>query len=212
MKSSAASSISLEQIRAILQSFDLAASDPFCEQIRTYIDLLLRWNRRISLTAIDSPEEIVRTHFAESLLATKAVPNLLGRLADVGSGAGFPGLPLRMYIFGLHLTLIEPNAKKCAFLAEVVRTLDLQNVEIIQRRYEDVRTPDPPFDIVTARALGQFQEFADWAETVLSTHGTLMVWTGPDGKSELERKKSWKWRPPYVIPGSKHRLIVIGLR
>jgi 16S rRNA (guanine527-N7)-methyltransferase len=212
MNSPAASSIKSEQIRAILQSFGLAASDPFCEQIRTYIDLLLRWNRRISLTAIESPEEIVRTHFVESLLATKAVSELHGRLADVGTGAGFPGLPLRMYVPDLHLTLIEPNAKKCAFLAEAVRALELKNVEIFQRRYEDVRRPDPPFDIVTARALGQFQEFADWAESVLAPSGRVMVWTGQDGKSELECKKSWKWHPPYVIPGSKHRLIVVGSR
>ncbi len=212
MNSPAASSISPVQIRAILQSFDLAVSDSLCEQIRVYIELLLRWNRRISLTAIESPEEIVRTHFAESLLATKAVPDLHGRLADVGTGAGFPGLPLRMYIPDLHLTLIEPNAKKCAFLAEVIRALDLKAVEIIQRRYEDVRTPDPPFDIVTARALGQFQEFADWAESVLAPNGRVMVWTGPDGKSELERKKSWNWHLPYMIPGSKHRLIVVGSR
>ena len=114
-----ADSLSTQQIQSVLQSFELAASDPFCQQIRTYIELLLRWNRRISLTAIESPEEIVRSHFAESLLATKAVPNLHGRLADVGTGAGFPGLPLRMYIPDLQLTLIEPNAKKCAFLAEV---------------------------------------------------------------------------------------------
>lgn len=212
MNSPAASSLSPEQIRAILQSFELAVSDTLCEQIRMYIELLLRWNRRISLTAIESPEDIVRSHFAESLLAKKAAPSLHGRLADVGTGAGFPGLPLRMYIPDLHLTLIEPNVKKCAFLAEITRTLELKNVEIIQRRYDDVRTPDPPFDIVTARALGQFQEFVDWAETVLSPNGSVMVWTGPDGKSELERKKSWKWQAPYVIPGSKHRLIVVGTR
>jgi 16S rRNA (guanine527-N7)-methyltransferase len=205
-------SLPTQQIQIVLQSFEIAAADPLCEQTRTYIDLLLRWNRRISLTAIESPEEIVRTHFTESLLATKAVPDLHGRLADVGTGAGFPGLPLRMYIPDLHLTLIEPNAKKCAFLAEVIRTLELENVEIIQRRYEDVRRPDPPFDIVTARALGQFQEFAEWAESVLAPGGRVMVWTGPDGKSELERKKSWRWHPPYVIPGSKHRLIVVGSR
>jgi 16S rRNA (guanine527-N7)-methyltransferase len=212
MNSPAASSIKSEQISAILQSFDLAASEPLCEQIRTYIDLLLRWNRRISLTAIESPEQIVRSHFAEGLFATKCIPDLHGRLADVGTGAGFPGLPLRMYSPDLHLTLIEPNAKKCAFLAEAVRALELKNVEIIQRRYEDVRMPDPPFDTVTARAVGQFQEFADWAESVLAPSGRLMVWTGPDGKSELERSKSWKWHAPYVIPGSKHRLIVIGSR
>jgi len=205
-------SLPTQQIQIVLQSFEIAAADPLCEQIRTYIDLLLRWNRRISLTAIESPEEIVRTHFTESLLATKAVPDLHGRLADVGTGAGFPGLPLRMYIPDLHLTLIEPNAKKCAFLAEIVRALDLKAVDIIQRRYEDVRKPDPPFDIVTARALGQFQEFAEWAESVLAPDGRVMVWTGPDGKSELERKKSWRWHPPNVIPGSKHRLIVLGSR
>ena len=212
MNAQATNSLAKQQIRSILESFELTASDPLCEQIRTYIDLLLRWNRQISLTAIESPEEIVRTHFAECLLATKAAPNLHGRLADVGTGAGFPGLPLRMYIPDLQLTLIEPNAKKCAFLAEVIRALDLKAVEIIQRRYEDVRAPDPPFDIVTARALGQFQEFADWAESVLAPNGRVMVWTGPDGKSELERKKSWNWHLPYVIPGSKHRLIVVGSR
>lgn len=212
MNSQSAASPTAHEIQSVLHSFEICASDALCEQIRMYIELLLRWNRRISLTAIESPEEIVRSHFAESLLATKAVPNLHGRLADVGTGAGFPGLPLRMDIPDLQLSLIEPNAKKCAFLTEVVRALDLTSVEIIQRRYEDVRMPEPPFDIVTARALGQFREFVDWAETVLSPNGSVMVWTGPDGKSELERKKSWKWHAPYVIPASKHRLIVIGSR
>jgi len=212
MNPQAANSLTAQQIRSILESFELAAADPFCEQICAYIELLLRWNRRISLTAIESPEEIVRTHFAESLLAIKAVPNLHGRLADVGTGAGFPGLPLRMYIPDLQLSLVEPNSKKCAFLAEIVRTLELENVEIIPRRYEDVRRPDPPFDVVTARALGQFREFADWAESVLAPGGLVMVWTGPDGKSELQRKKPWIWPDPYVIPGSKHRLIVVGSR
>jgi 16S rRNA (guanine527-N7)-methyltransferase len=203
-------SLSAREIRAVLESFDLDATDRLCEQIRAYIDLLLLWNRRISLTSIVSPEEIVRTHFAESLLATKAATEILGRLADVGTGAGFPGIPLKMYISTLRLTLIEPNAKKSAFLAEIVRTLELKNVDIIQKRYEDVRAPEPPFDIVTARALGQFSEFCDWATTVMAPQGRVMVWTGPDGRLELERKKSFIWHDPYVIPRSKHRLIVSG--
>lgn len=205
-------SISPKQIRAVLESFELAVSDRLCEQIRIYIELLLRWNRRISLTAIGSPEEIVRTHFAESLLATKAVANMRGRLADVGSGAGFPGLPLRIYLDGLQLTLIEPNAKKCAFLAEAARALEMKDVEIIQRRYEDVRRPEPGFDFVTARALGQFTEFLEWAGTVIEPGGRVMVWTGPDGKAALERAKGWTWEPSFVIPRSKQRLIVIGSR
>jgi 16S rRNA (guanine527-N7)-methyltransferase len=204
-------SISAREIRALLESFELPVTGQFCELVRIYIDLLLRWNRRISLTAITSPEEIVRTHFAESLLATKTTDQVHGRLADVGTGAGFPGVPLKMHVPSLRLSLIEPNSKKCAFLSEVVRTLEIKEVEIIQKRYEDVRRPDPPFDIVTARALGQFREFAEWAESVLATNGHVMVWTGPDGRLELEKRKSIKWIEPFAIPHTKHRLIVSGI-
>jgi 16S rRNA (guanine527-N7)-methyltransferase len=204
-------SLSTREIRAVLASFELVAPDRLCEQIREYIGLLLLWNRRISLTSITLPEEIVQTHFAESLLATKGAGKIDGRLADVGTGAGFPGIPLKMYVPALRLALIEPNAKKCAFLAEVTRALELKDVEIIQKRYEDVRKPETAFDIVTARALGQFIEFAEWAESVLAANGRVMVWTGPDGRLELERRKSVKWSEPYVIPRTKHRLIVSGV-
>ena len=208
--SSSSNSISAKEIRAVLESFELAVSDQFCERVRVYIDLLLRWNRRISLTSITSPEEIVRTHFAESLLARKTPTEVHGRLADVGTGAGFPGIPLKMFVPSLQLTLVEPNAKKCAFLAEALRAIELKDVEILQKRYDDVRRPDTPFDIVTARALGQFFEFADWAASVLAPGGHIMVWTGPDGRLELERRKTVRWLAPFTIPKTKHRLIVIG--
>lgn len=212
MNPAAPNSISAKQIRDVLETFELAASDRICEQIRAYIELLLRWNKRISLTSIESPEEIVRSHFAESLLGIKTLGEMRGRLADVGTGAGFPGIPLRLYLEELQLTLIEPNAKKCVFLAEAIRTLELPGVEIIQRRYEDVRKQEPGFDFVTARALGQFTEFLEWAGTVLESQGHVMVWTGPDGEGELKRAKLWKWETSYVIPRSKHRLIVVGTR
>jgi 16S rRNA (guanine527-N7)-methyltransferase len=199
-------------IRDVLESLDLRASESICKQFVVYLELLVRWNKRISLTSIDSPEEIVRTHFAESLLATNAGVEIDGRLADVGTGAGFPGLPLKISLPELDLTLIEPNLKKCAFLSEVTRALDLTNVQVIPKRYDDVRRPDPPFDFVTARALGQFPEFMNWADSVVAPEGHVMVWTGPDGRVELEHRKRWKWLNPYVIPQSKHRLILVGSR
>jgi 16S rRNA (guanine527-N7)-methyltransferase len=205
-----ASTFSANNIRDVFKALDLAVSKRVCEQFAVYLQLLLRWNQRISLTSIDLPDEIARTHFAESLLATKVGIEIRGRLADVGTGAGFPGLPLKIYLPELDLTLIEPNAKKCAFLGEVSRTLGLTGVHIVQKRYEDVRRPELPFDLVTARALGQFSEFMDWADTVLAVGGRVMVWTGPDGRVELERKRKWKWLDPYVISQSKHRLIVGG--
>jgi 16S rRNA (guanine527-N7)-methyltransferase len=204
--------LSAGSTRELLHSFQLPVTHEFCESVRDYVELLLRWNQRISLTSIESPEDIVTAHFAESLLGTKALPGLRGRLADVGTGGGFPGVPLRMFLPDLTLTLIESNAKRCAFLAEVTRTLGLRGVEILQRRYEDVARVDPGFDVIAARALGQFGEFLEWAETTLADGGHMIVWTGPDGKSELERRKGWKWREPYAIPRTKRRLILVGSR
>ena len=94
-----------------------------CERIRTYISLLLRWNQSISLTTVTNSDEILRFHFGESLFAASAFSLENGRLADVGSGAGFPGLPLAMLLPDLNVTLIESNAKKFTFLSEVVREL-----------------------------------------------------------------------------------------
>ena len=98
--------LSVAAIRGILQCYNLNASDVLCEQVRSYIELLLRWNKRLSLTSVATSEEIVKYHFAESFLATAACQSIDGRLADVGSGAGFPGLALKMYVPSLRVSLI----------------------------------------------------------------------------------------------------------
>ena len=90
--------------------------------------------RRFSLTTVTDPLEIIRFHFGESLFAAKSLPITKGRLADVGSGAGFPGLPIRMISPNVDLLLIEPNLKKVAFLAEVIRSLDLNRTEVFRGR------------------------------------------------------------------------------
>src|ERR1700722_12678869 len=88
--------------------------------IRAYIDVLLLWNKKISLTSIENPDEIAKLHFGESFFAALELSTLEGRLADVGSGAGFPGVPIKMLSPGLDLSLIESNAKKAAFLSEIL--------------------------------------------------------------------------------------------
>ena len=140
--------------------------------ISTYIDLLLRWNARINLTAIREPEEIVTRHFGESLFAARhlfparSAPGQAPEPAisevgksstsaiDVGSGAGFPGLPIKIWAPQIHLTLIESNQKKATFLREVVRTLTLTNINVFPGRAENY--PGPPADVVTLRAVEQF--------------------------------------------------------
>src|SRR5881227_901530 len=118
--------LSLAVIRRALEEFKLPAYDDQALQIQRYVKILLSWNDKVNLTAIRDPLEILYRHFCESMFAAVAVPLVAGRLADVGSGGGFPGLPLRIFRPELQVLLIESNIKKATFLAEVVRELDLR--------------------------------------------------------------------------------------
>lgn len=152
------------RIAALLEPFlDRPLASSQLDQVSTYINLLLRWNARINLTAIRKPEEIVPRHFGESFFLARhlfPLPHSVERtllsaqsgtshpapaahaasqtVVDLGSGAGFPGLPLKIWVPGTHLTLIESNHKKAAFLREAVRALTLTNVDVISERAEDV--------------------------------------------------------------------------
>src|SRR6201993_4917174 len=97
------------------------------EPLQLYLDLLLRWNARVNLTAVRDPEQIVTRHFGESLFAAGLLKqNAPATLADVGSGAGFPGIPMKLVLPHCGLTLIESQGKKAAFLREVLRSLKLE--------------------------------------------------------------------------------------
>src|SRR5580692_3491382 len=122
-------------------------------QLPTYLDLLLKWNARTNLTAIRDPEEIVRRHFGESLFAGQHLDTPLPEtLLDLGSGAGFPGLPIALLHPEIKVTLAESQNKKATFLREVVRTLNLPNVEVWAARAESL-PPSRQFHTVTLRAV-----------------------------------------------------------
>src|SRR6266446_2808450 len=112
-------------IRRALAEFNLPAYDDQVLQIQQYIKILLTWNEKINLTAIRDPLEMLYRHFCESMYAAVAVPLQAGRLADAGSGGGFPGLALKILRPELQVFLIESNVKNATFLAEVVRELEL---------------------------------------------------------------------------------------
>src|SRR6266513_1456917 len=114
-------------IRRALGEFKIPVFDDQVLQIQQYIKILLTWNAKINLTAIRDPLEILHRHFCESMFAGISVPIERGRLADVGSGGGFPGLPLKIMRPGLQVSLIESNLKKATFLAEVIRELGLRD-------------------------------------------------------------------------------------
>lgn len=203
--------LSNRQIAKILAEYSISADSksPLVAGIQSYVGLLLQWNRSISLTAVTDPEDVVRFHFGESLFAASRVPITGGRLADVGSGAGFPGLPLKMLISSLDLTLIESNAKKAAFLAEAVRRLGLDGAHIFRGRTEELQDP-AAFDLITARAFGQFDSLLAWSRTHLADSGKIVLWLGLEVVATISLKSGWNWGEPAQIPGSKRRFIVWG--
>jgi len=177
-----------------------------------YIELLLRWNRKINLTAITDVEEIVYRNFVESFSGAWCLEGPTGRYCDVGSGAGFPGLALKLIRPGWHLTLLEPTGKKAAFLAEVARSLRLKEVEVQTTRWQESQIQPGTLDAVTARALGGHEELAEWAYRCLKPGGRLILWVGSeDAEGVLRALPGWDWQM-QSSPGSRERVLLIGLR
>jgi 16S rRNA (guanine527-N7)-methyltransferase len=195
-------------IEKTLAEYGVSVTSTIESGVRAYISLLLRWNERISLTTITDPVEILRFHFGESMFAASAVPIRDGRLADVGSGAGLPGLPLKILVPSLDLILIESNAKKASFLSECIRELNLAGVEVARRRFEDF--DGNALDFVTARALGNYDHLIEWTRKNLTLSGKLVLWLGQDDAVELQTNSALKWRSPMPIPNSDRRVILVG--
>jgi 16S rRNA (guanine527-N7)-methyltransferase len=201
-----------EEIARVLAIYNVEVTSRLCDQIRAYTHLLLRWNRRISLTTITEPLEILRLHFGESFLAVPAVPIRHGRLADVGSGPGFPAIPVSMVSPDVALTLIESNHKKAAFLSEIVRELDLSNVQIHPGRMEELVDKTLDFDFITARAVAIDRAFLVWSGEHLKSDGRLVLWLGRQASEELSLVSSWSWRNPISITQTQQRVILVGSR
>ena len=152
--------LSEDTIRQLLEPFGLTLSTEQIGQVLSYLELLLRWNEKINLTSIRDPADCVRRHFGESLYLGRCV-ELSGKLLDIGSGAGFPGLCLKILFPELAVTLLEPVAKKRGFLKEAARVCEMSGVEVRRERLEefaDVAGAAESYDWATARAVGKPQE------------------------------------------------------
>jgi len=201
---------STRQIDDTLRVYGYTPQAGVAGKILVYVELLMRWNRTISMTTVSDPLEIVKFHFGESVFAASHVEMQKSRLADVGTGAGFPGLALALTIPSLQVTLIESNTRKCAFLAEVIRKLQIANATIFQGRMESFSNENRDFDFVTARALGHFEELLKWAKAHLATGGKLLLWLGAEDAAELSRQTDWRWQTPIKIPETSRRVLLIG--
>ncbi len=203
--------LSIGEIARTLSPYvNSALPDSQLVSISRYLELLKKWNQTISLTSIEDETEVVARHFGESLFAGSLLPLERGRLADVGSGAGFPGIPLKIAFPELQVALVEPNVKKCAFLREVQVTLGLTGVEVVRSRYEDFVAKPNSFDFICSRALGDYRRLLQWSKATLKPTGYAILWLGIEDSNLLARTKGWNWELPVRIPESRRRVVLAG--
>jgi 16S rRNA (guanine527-N7)-methyltransferase len=203
---------SLDTIRRALSEFGIDSNEAQLLQIQRYIALLLKWNDAMNLTAIRDPLEILYRHFCESMFGASVLPGGVGRLADVGSGGGFPGLPLKIVRPELDVCLIESNVKKATFLAETVRELGLAGARVLVSRYEELGEEVAPLDAVCSRAVGEFGHFLAWAGSESIGARTVMLWIGGRDLHEVRAIRGWDWNEPVAMPQSLRRYILVGAR
>jgi 16S rRNA (guanine(527)-N(7))-methyltransferase RsmG len=201
-----------DTIRRASAEFGVAVSDEQIQQMQRYMALLLKWNDAMNLTAIQDPLEILYRHFCESMFGASLIPVGSSRLADVGSGGGFPGLPLKIARPDLEVCLIDSNVKKATFLAEVVRDLALRGARVLVSRYEELDEEITPLDIACSRAVGEFGQFLKWASSEKIGSRKVMLWIGGRDLDEARASKEWEWDEPVAIPQSLRRYVLVGNR
>lgn len=196
-----------ERILQALRPYRVQPSALMCTQIRWYAEKLLLWNRKVNLTSITEPGEILRRHFGESFFGANFLP-AQGTLVDIGSGAGFPGLALKIVCPNLSIVLVEPNKRKVAFLNEVCRGIQLKDVKVLPKRIEDVAAVEiPTVDVVTARAVGSYDDLMNWS--LRSGAGALALWLGSKEAADVSADARFKWER-IPIPGANESFLVIG--
>ena len=201
-----------ELIRAAA-ALGLALSETAITRFQVYIDTLLLWRRRLSLTAAATPDEIVRAHIVDSLMLCRFIqPGM--RVADLGSGAGFPGIPLAIVCDRARVSLVESRRKKASFLREVVRAAGLANVEVIEERAEHLAEHGVQrWDVVVSRAVWALPYFLDLSDHLVARGGLVIAMKGPKDTAEVPSYHHGPLVPADVVDyqlrgGVRHRLII----
>lgn len=202
------------------EGLGLKLTDRMKGALLVYLAELIRWNKKINLTSLEGPEKIVIGHFLDSLAFLKVFTLKEGKIADIGTGAGFPGIPIKIYLGSVTLNLIESSKKKASFLHHIVGLLKLDDVKIIDKRVEEldpVSDPSLSSDIIVARAFSKLDKLVKISLPILKPGGRIIAGKGWDIDNEISRllaldlpisvKAIFRFRLP--LSSFKRSLIVI---
>ncbi len=176
-----------------------------------HVELLLQWNRRVNLTAIVDPREVAVKHVLDAIAPMAHIPET-GRLLDMGTGGGFPGVPLKIMRPGQAMLLIDSVRKKINFVKHVIRELGLINVEARQIRAEDLGRDEqhPRFDVIVCRALTNLHQIVAWAHPLLAPGGRIVSYRGPEKPSDGESAPFLCDGVEYIPDRHPYRLPYLG--
>ncbi len=177
----------------------LELTDPQIQVLEAHYQLLVRWNRILNLTSLERLEEVVERHYAESLFLAAHLPPHPLRIADIGSGAGFPGIPVAVTRADCAVSLIEAHQRKAVFLREATR--QIPNVRVLARRAEDV---SEQFDCAISRAVS----YEDLASVVKKLATSVDLLTGEVGPPD---EFGFRWQEPIPLPWGKNRFLRISV-
>ncbi|MEE9152743.1 MAG: 16S rRNA (guanine(527)-N(7))-methyltransferase RsmG [candidate division NC10 bacterium] len=205
-----------KQLRRGIARLNLPFTESQIESLITYLRELKRWNRRANLVGFRTDDALIRHGILDSLSLLEAFQVQPGlELMDIGSGAGFPGIPLKVAAPDLRVTLVEATRKKASFLRQVCRLLQLQGVSVLQARAEALHN-DPShreaYDLVTARAVARLPEAVTLCAPFMKSDGRLVLPVGPKWPREAETLRRPDLRIEGMIPASGDRYVLVMVK
>ena len=179
--------MNFKEMQSLLLEKGIKVTDEMIIKFQKYLDLLMEWNQKINLTALKTEEEIIEKHFYDSLLMAEEIKFDDQSLLDVGTGAGFPGIPLKIVFEDLFVTLLEPTLKRVNFLDIVIKELGLKKIVTVNKRAEDyVKDARSYYDLVTARAVSRLNMLLELCMPLVKVDGLFLAMKGSKGEEEIQ--------------------------